>query len=370
MSRVFISYASADRALIENLAQTLMTAGHEVWWDYHLLAGADFRDKIQEKLGEAELVIVLWSHASVKSRYVRDEAAEGADRGILVPIKADNLDIKRIPVGFRSFHIPNISDVKKIRSSISSMLGLAVEPQDGGAPGGSTSRSVITESVSLAEVADAGMIFDCRRSSLDQAEPIIQQLLQDYFDGATTSKDIPSGLYLGTILTFPQQISSDDYFASRYSLLSVFDGAAKILAISAVVAMLRDSLAGSDLALHDFIEVPSFRTGIVSACPRLILSRPIAAAYRKFIQNPGAVTLAQQVQPNGTDETQMRSLALIAASTAERLPVNLLQRLLVDVMSSKFVIVSAKRQIKASRIFGSANRPGQSVIIQDVATED
>lgn len=98
MSDIFISYASADRPRAGILAQALAPYGWSVWWDRDIPVGKPFPPVIEEQLTVAKCVIVLWSEAAVKSDWVQNEAAEGKERGILVP--ALIADVK-IPLEFR-----------------------------------------------------------------------------------------------------------------------------------------------------------------------------------------------------------------------------------------------------------------------------
>jgi TIR domain len=83
------------------LAKALEAHGRSVWWDRDILAGQDFSELISAQLAQARIVIVLWSKTSVRSQWVRDEAREAAERGVLVPIL---LDVTEPPIGFRSIH--------------------------------------------------------------------------------------------------------------------------------------------------------------------------------------------------------------------------------------------------------------------------
>src|SRR5262245_57097082 len=86
MSDIFISYAREDRDKAEQLAQVLTQQGWSVWWDRHIPAGRSFDDVIEQALSSAKCILVLWSKNSVASRWVKGEAAEGAQREILVPV--------------------------------------------------------------------------------------------------------------------------------------------------------------------------------------------------------------------------------------------------------------------------------------------
>jgi hypothetical protein len=101
MANVFISYSREDRDHSAELAAALGQHGHQVWWDWHLSGGADFRDAIKARLEAAEKVIVLWSVHSVGSDFVIDEAGLGKAGGKLVPV---SLDGTAPPLGFRALH--------------------------------------------------------------------------------------------------------------------------------------------------------------------------------------------------------------------------------------------------------------------------
>lgn len=109
MARIFLSYARTDRERVGKLAAALENAGHQVWWDRRLIGGAEFERQIEKALNEAEVVVVVWSAASVKSHWVRDEASAGRDRNRLVPV---SLDGAQPPLGFRQLHTIDIADWK------------------------------------------------------------------------------------------------------------------------------------------------------------------------------------------------------------------------------------------------------------------
>jgi tetratricopeptide (TPR) repeat protein len=77
-----------------------------VWWDRHIAGGEEFSGAIEEALDSAQVVIVAWTAASVKSAWVRDEAAAGRDTHRLVPV---TLDGTLPPLGFRQFQTIDLS---------------------------------------------------------------------------------------------------------------------------------------------------------------------------------------------------------------------------------------------------------------------
>ena len=107
MSDIFISYAREDRARVASLAEALEGRGWSVWWDPHIPTGMRFDDVIEQALADARCIIVVWSASSIKSGYVRAEAGEGAERGILFPVMIEEV---RPPLAFRQFQTAHLID--------------------------------------------------------------------------------------------------------------------------------------------------------------------------------------------------------------------------------------------------------------------
>jgi len=107
MSDIFISYAREDRPRAEAIAKALEDHGWSVWWDWVIPTGKKFRRVIQEKLDKARCVVVLWSANSIESDWVIEEASEGNDRGILLPVLIEKV---RPPMGFRSMHAADLTN--------------------------------------------------------------------------------------------------------------------------------------------------------------------------------------------------------------------------------------------------------------------
>src|SRR5438067_1659094 len=100
MASVFLSYDHEDSARAAPLAAALEAHGHSVWWDRHIHGGAEYNSAIETAVEGSDAVIVLWSEKSVRSAWVRDEAAEGRDRGCLIPVL---IDAVKPPMGFRQY---------------------------------------------------------------------------------------------------------------------------------------------------------------------------------------------------------------------------------------------------------------------------
>ena len=139
MSDIFISYASEDRSRAAAIAKALESEGWSVWWDRYIPSGARFSDIIQDEIAQARCIVVLWSAVSIKKDWVMDEAAEGRERRILVPVLVEPV---RPPLGFRQIQAADLSGwrgdlsdaaFQTLRQSIASMLGahsapIATEP--------------------------------------------------------------------------------------------------------------------------------------------------------------------------------------------------------------------------------------------------
>ncbi len=129
MSDIFISYAIEDRERAKILAEALEAQDWSVWWDRVIPAGRTFDEVIEEAIDAAKCIVVMWSEASVKSRWVRTEAEEGAHRGILVPVLIEDV---RIPLAFRRIQAADLIDwdgsdafpaLQKLVADIKAVLG-------------------------------------------------------------------------------------------------------------------------------------------------------------------------------------------------------------------------------------------------------
>lgn len=117
MASVFLSYDHGDSVRAGPIASALERAGHAVWWDRQIHGGAEFQSEIERAVDEADAVVVLWSARSIKSAWVRDEAAEGRDQGKLIPVL---LETVKPPMGFRQYQTIDLSDRR--RASTTSQL--------------------------------------------------------------------------------------------------------------------------------------------------------------------------------------------------------------------------------------------------------
>jgi adenylate cyclase len=81
--------------------------GWSVWWDPEISPGQEFDRQIAAELKVAAAVLVVWTPDSVESRWVRGEAREAADRGILVPVRFEGASL---PIDVRAIHTTDLDN--------------------------------------------------------------------------------------------------------------------------------------------------------------------------------------------------------------------------------------------------------------------
>lgn len=130
MADIFISYASEDRPRVKPLADALGRQGWSVWWDRTIPAGRTFSEVIDEELRAARSVVVVWTRTSVDKKWVLEEAEDGRERHILIPVLMDKV---KPPRGFRRIHAADLiewdgqessPDIQKLITDLRAILGL------------------------------------------------------------------------------------------------------------------------------------------------------------------------------------------------------------------------------------------------------
>jgi formylglycine-generating enzyme required for sulfatase activity len=84
-----------------------------VWWDRTILPGSIFAQVIDEAIKAARCVLVVWSQASVVSDWVNNEAEEGRQQRILIPVLFDEV---RPPFAFRHIQAARLLDWQETAS--------------------------------------------------------------------------------------------------------------------------------------------------------------------------------------------------------------------------------------------------------------
>lgn len=106
MPDVFLSYSRDDQATARRFADALQREGFSVWWDQRLHSGDAFDRVTEQALKEAKAVVVLWSKASVDSRWVRAEATVADRNGTFLPVMIEPCDR---PLMFELTQAPDLS---------------------------------------------------------------------------------------------------------------------------------------------------------------------------------------------------------------------------------------------------------------------
>ena len=137
MSDIFISYARSTAAHAQKVAEALRAAGYSVWRDDDLPAHRAYGEVIEEQLGLAKAVVVVWSAEAVKSQWVRSEADRARGEAKLVQLAVDDV---RLPMPFDQIQCADLSGWTgeaghsgwiKTFASISALAGLPAQAQMG-----------------------------------------------------------------------------------------------------------------------------------------------------------------------------------------------------------------------------------------------
>ena len=105
LADIFVSYSRQDKACVAPLVAALETQGWSVWWDPSIAPGEEFDSLISRELEGAKTLVVVWTPNSVDSRWVRGEARDAADRGVLFPVRFENA---KLPIDFRAVHTTDL----------------------------------------------------------------------------------------------------------------------------------------------------------------------------------------------------------------------------------------------------------------------
>jgi TolB-like protein len=109
MTDIFLSYSREDQAIARCYAEAFEREGLSVWWDQTLRPGEAFDEVTEKALAEAKAVVVLWSKASVGSRWVRAEATQAHGNRTLMPVM---IEACKRPIMFELTHTADLSTWK------------------------------------------------------------------------------------------------------------------------------------------------------------------------------------------------------------------------------------------------------------------
>ncbi len=164
MAEIFISYASTDRELAEWLANRLRCLGFTVWWDSSLTGGVSFRKVILGELAEAKAVIVIWTHNSIESDWVHDEASRAHRYRKLIPLRVPILEPTEIHPPFGALHTLLLQDERGLVKSLA-RLGLKIWAREGS----EEQKSNAAASVTILSPTDAAAVRCSMNATGDMA---------------------------------------------------------------------------------------------------------------------------------------------------------------------------------------------------------
>jgi hypothetical protein len=194
LSFVFVSYSDDDRERVQPLVQRFRRRRWSVWWDRDTRIGAVWRELIDDRLRHARCVVVVWTRRSVRSRYVQEEAEEGANRGVLVPVR---LDAVAPPIGFRSFEYADLARwrggghpaINKLVGEVAALLASAVEVR----PWASSVENGATSSTYGVRQARRFLGTVRAQSVMFKRNPAAAQALREAFVGVGDTYDAVNG---------------------------------------------------------------------------------------------------------------------------------------------------------------------------------
>ncbi len=107
MADIFLSYSHDDLVMAGAVAKSFELTGMSVFFDQAILVGESWNERIAREIDASQVVVVLWSPASVISKWVNREAREGASRGVLFP---GMIETCRLPLEFSDVQFADLRD--------------------------------------------------------------------------------------------------------------------------------------------------------------------------------------------------------------------------------------------------------------------
>ena len=102
-----MSYASEDRERVRPIVEGLVEHGWSVWWDRRIPPGMTWPEMLEQALADTKAMVVVWTEASVSSKWVKIETSEGEDSSALVPVSLDRV---KPPLQFRLIQSADLVD--------------------------------------------------------------------------------------------------------------------------------------------------------------------------------------------------------------------------------------------------------------------
>ena len=107
MTCVFLAYSHRDEARVRVIERALRDRGHVVFWDKDIPTGENWPGVLQDRVRNAQCVLVAWSRFSVQSKYVRFESEQAIQYNRLVPVILDSV---ALPIEFANVQWADLRD--------------------------------------------------------------------------------------------------------------------------------------------------------------------------------------------------------------------------------------------------------------------
>lgn len=122
MARILICHVPKDGSLARELGAALMGRGHFVSFDGEPDSARPDRSS---RLRQFEAVIVLWTEISAASSGLASIAREALPLNLLVPVRAADLLVTRLPLSFRKLSMPAPRDIDGIARIVARLSAAA-----------------------------------------------------------------------------------------------------------------------------------------------------------------------------------------------------------------------------------------------------
>ena len=240
MADVFISYARLDYPRVVPLVAALEAEGWSVWWDPDIAPGEEFDALIAAALENARTVLVVWTPNSVGSRWVRGEARDALDRGILVPVCFGNA---KLPIDFRALHTIDLDDwnrdpesdafqrvLRALAARLSGSGGTGSGEPDTGSPQSREARYGFKRRVGLLFVAmlALGIGAMLARTYAPQPGPIPTQVSRDGTETRAAAPAIPADRSIAVLPFTDLSPAGDNAYFSDGLSEALMDSLARI----------------------------------------------------------------------------------------------------------------------------------------------
>lgn len=121
---IFLSYSSKDKAWVSEFTDALKEAGVKAWFDVSdLTPGERWQDRIQEALRDSRTLVVILSPNNVESPWTFFElGAAVADKKRIIPIIAEDVDPRQLPLLFKQFQFLKESSPREAGKRVAEVL--------------------------------------------------------------------------------------------------------------------------------------------------------------------------------------------------------------------------------------------------------